>query len=372
VSGGGGVIQWYKAPSWQRFPLEPGSVTPTPGSNGIEVYDIDGDGDLDIVTALFLDDLTWWENPGVGTPAQGQWTRHAIDTAASGFHHDLVRGDIDGDGEDELVALYVGGDIYLYDMPADPKAGNWPRTRIKAGVVDPFVGLALADLDNDTKLDILASNKWYRQPASPFTPDWTERTIFASAVQNLWVIDMDDDGFLDVVGAEGFVHPNGRVLWAKVPADPLTQSWTEHVVGTNLDGPENLWAGDLDWDGDVDLLTGEMGTDTGWNDFDSNLIVYENLTGDGTSWTEHIVSDNGGVSARLTPIDIDGDGDFDFTADGNAEGHIYLWINNSPLPPSLVPALPTPGLVGLAAALVAASAYRLRRARIVRTAHASE
>ena len=206
VSGGGNVLQWYKAPSWQRFPLEPGSATPKPGSNGIEVFDIDGDGDLDVATALFQDDLTWWENPGHGAPAEGNWTRHAIDSNPTGFHHDLVRGDIDGDDEDELVALYVDGNVYLYDMPADPKTSTWPRTRIESGIVEPFVGLALADLDGDEKLDVIASNKWYQQPASPFTPDWTERTVFASAVQNLWVIDMDGDDQIDVVGAEGFVH----------------------------------------------------------------------------------------------------------------------------------------------------------------------
>ncbi len=60
--------------------------------------------------------------------------------------------------------------------------------------------------------------------------------------------------------------------------------------GADLDGPENIWAGDLDDDGDTEI-----------------------------------------VSARINPVDIDGDGDgdVDFTADGNAENHIYLWVNGT-------------------------------------------
>ena len=175
----------------------------------------------------------------------------------------------------------------------------------------------------------MASNSWYERPANPSTPDWTARQTFSVPVQNVFLEDVDGDGNLDVVGAEGMVSP-GQLLWAQAPADPLTQPWTEIVVAAGLDGPENAWAGDLDADGDVDIMTGEMGTSTGFFDNDSNLLVYENVSGDGLTWNEVVVAENVGVSARITPVDFDADGDIDFTADGNAEDHIYLWINGTP------------------------------------------
>jgi len=125
------------------------------------------------------------------------------------------------------------------------------------------------------------------------------------------------------------VNPNGRVMWAEAPVDPKSESWTVHPVAGNLDGPENIWAGDVDGDDRTDIVSGEMGTSTGWGDNDSNLIVFEENDPSGLSWSPHIVAENVGVSARINPVDIDKDGDVDFTADGNGEDHIYLWVNNS-------------------------------------------
>jgi hypothetical protein len=321
VAGGGNALHWYRAPGWARFPIE---TDGSPGGNGGLVLDVDGDSHLDVVAARFNGDLAWWENPAPA-PVTAPWARHAIDTAISTFNHDLAMGDLDGDEEAEVVALYVDGGIYWYDIPSDPAAGVWPRTRILATIADPRVGLALADIDDDDDLDVIASDRWFEQPLDPETPDWTPRTIFSEPVQNLAVYDVNGDLRLDVIGAQGFVNPDGKVLWAEAPADPKTEPWTERVVADGLDGPENLWVGDLDGDGFADVVTGEMGTSTGWGDDNSELNLFFGHDAAGTAWERRDSAWAVGVSARLTPVDIDGDGDLDFTADGNAEDHIYLW-----------------------------------------------
>jgi hypothetical protein len=231
--------------------------------------------------------------------------------------------------------LYVGsGGIAWYDVPANPRSDPWAKTQILNTISDPYVGLAIGDVDGDLDMDVVASNKWYERPVDPFTPNWIERTIIPDAVQNVFLYDVNGDKRLDVVAAEGFVNPNGRVLWAEAPPDPTSQAWTEHVVASSLDGPENIWAGDLNHDGKTDIVTGEMGTSTGFNDNDSNLLVFEGLNPAGTSWTRHPIAENVGVSARINPVDVDGDGDIDFTADGNAENHIYLWLNQDGASPA--------------------------------------
>lgn len=341
VSGGGSAIQWYEAPNWSRHSIE---LNSTVGGNGGLIFDVDRDGDLDIVAARYMDDLVWFENPAP-LNVTGTWNSHIIDNnSALGFNHDLALGDIDGDGMSEVVALYVQtGGVVWYDIPANPNTDPWPSTQILSTTDDPFVGLALGDIDRDGDLDVVISNKWYERPQNPFNSDWTSRNIFSSDVQNIVCYDVNRDGRLDIVAAEGFTFPNGRVLWAEAPIDLLTQPWTEHIVAGNLDGPENLWAGDLDFNGITDIVTGEMGTSTGWNDNDANLIVYEGLDTTGLNWTEHILEENVGVSARINPVDIDEDGDVDFTADGNAEDHIYLWENNTTV--GTLPTVATPTIV---------------------------
>jgi len=227
------------------------------------------------------------------------------------------------------VALYVGGGIYWYDIPMSPAGGTWPRTRILNTIADPRVGLALADIDDDDDLDVLASDRWFEQPLDPSTPDWTGRTVFSEPVQNLFVYDINDDLRLDVIGAQGFVNPNGKVLWAEAPIDPKTEPWIKREVADGLDGPENLWVGDLDGDSLADVVTGEMGTSTGWDDSDSELNLFFGHDAAGLSWERRDAAWAVGVSARLNPVDIDGDGDLDFTADGNAEDHIYLWVQEN-------------------------------------------
>jgi len=66
--------------------------------------DIDGDGDLDILGAAYLeDDITWWENTdGSGT----SWTDHLVEGDFDGAYS-VYSADIDGDGDmDVLGAAY--------------------------------------------------------------------------------------------------------------------------------------------------------------------------------------------------------------------------------------------------------------------------
>ena len=67
----------------------------------IDVADIDGDGDLDIVSASAGDDkIALYENNGAANPT---FTTVVISTSADGAH-DVSIADVDGDGDLDIVS----------------------------------------------------------------------------------------------------------------------------------------------------------------------------------------------------------------------------------------------------------------------------
>ena len=105
VAGGGRALFIYEndgnASGWRRF----GNLDSTGnmGANGAVLYDVDGDGDVDVVAAKYYNDLGWWENPG-GSLSNTTWAFHKLGETSM-YLHDLIRVDMDQDGvAEEFVA----------------------------------------------------------------------------------------------------------------------------------------------------------------------------------------------------------------------------------------------------------------------------
>ena len=67
---------------------------PAFGANTVHTADVDGDGDMDVLSASFNDDkIAWYENDG-----SESFTEHAISTSAWGAWS-VYAVDVDGDGD---------------------------------------------------------------------------------------------------------------------------------------------------------------------------------------------------------------------------------------------------------------------------------
>ena len=331
------------------IPFPPQDPVLTSGYNAPTFGDVDGDGDLDLLIGV----LGGAYNPNTTTVDNLLLLRQASD---GGFRLETRRFlsqldvgsesvpylvDLDGDRDlDLFVGNMIDPDdlvtshIFQLENIGTPTAPLFQRAGVLEFDGDFHNAPAFGDMDGDGDLDMILGTwtsdlRYLENVGSVATPLFQlADSVFvqlprgSNATPTLG--DVDADGDLDLIVGES----NGTINFFENAGDrttPLYQLMSEEYRGIDVGRRSFPVLADVDYDGDLDLL---IGTET------RGIVYYENQ-GDVTSPVFTEVASPFPASEDLprlsTPAlgDVDGDGDADLVV-GGIGGGVYYFERTSP------------------------------------------
>lgn len=299
------------------------------GARFIDAADFDNDGDMDFV-ATGTSELAWFENNG------STFTKHSIATGLNDPRQVRVS-DIGTlldpatpDGDIDIGVLVSGENtatVYLND-------GSNSFSRFNIISIDSPRYLHGGDFDLDNSPDFLVSSFngvlntttndlenifWYKVGSWGLVQGGVVATNFHGAF-GVEGGDIDLDGDDDVIGS-AFI--DNEVAWFEnVNGDG--SSFTKHTIDSNLSGASYVHWVDIDNDGDKDIVATGYGDTTGNN---SQVVIYYN---DGAqNFTKTVIDNNIQGAATFSVQDFNGDGEYDLAVAGSGSNEFVLYIHQS-------------------------------------------
>jgi hypothetical protein len=309
-------------------------ATDASASADIEMQDFNGDGRLDLAISHFAPPLYLYLNNGSADPFAG--VQGKVISSTVSFRAELVSGDLDMDGDVDLVAdaPIIRDSVFLNNGSSDPFAGVSPSRIGFATEIFTIQVMTLGDLDRDGDLDLVIGtgpsllDRFFLNNGTSEPFAGVAGSALGTATGQTFSValgDMDGDGELDILTSS--LSPNfPNLLYLNNGSDAPFAGVTPIDIGSDLDVAAYLAIGDVDGNGDLDLVitNGAVG----------DRLFLNNGTSNPFDGVESIaLSGNVGTGNSVALADFDRDGDMDLAVGGSGARRSQLYLNNSPHDP---------------------------------------
>jgi len=300
-------VSWYQNLDNQGdFSLELPISVNTNSPRSVYAADIDGDGDKDVLSASYDDDkIAWYEN----IDGLGNFGQQKIITTSAVYAGSVYAADIDGDGDMDVISASAVDSKVAWYQNIDGQGTFGPQRIISidfTGTINGGSSVFATDIDGDGDIDVLAgfetggeNNYWFENVdgLGNFIP--RAISIYRYQVVSIYAADMDGDNDMDII-----IHNDDnafRLCWFEnIDGNGTFNDDWNFIADPN--GAKGIYVEDIDNDGDMDVLSASF--------TDNKIAWHENIDGLG-SFESHIISDSEINPNSVYAIDIDNDGDLD-------------------------------------------------------------
>ncbi len=288
--------------------------------------DIDGDGDIDILSK-YQGSLVWYENiDGNGDFSSDQIISIASNTSLIS----TIAADINNDNNIDVIIATPYNDILWYDN--SNANGMFGSGLIIAQTLNNISSLFSADIDNDGDIDILSSSKgdntiaWFENIDGNGNFS-TEQILTSNAIgaQSVVASDINNDGKTDVVysstintGSTFNPITEDKIAWFE-NIDGLGNFGSEQIISTKAVGVLQAICGDINNDGNIDVISASR--------FDDKIAWYSNANGNGNFESPISITKTVEWPIKAYAVDLDGDNDLDVFSTSNHDNKV-AWYEN--------------------------------------------
>lgn len=248
------------------------------------------------------------------------FTEYTLDNSSHGVAS-LYAKDMDADTDLDLLGASSEDHQILWWR----NDGGDPIVWTKIVVANFFWGALSVyadDLEGDGDMDIFGAassgdriSAWRNDGGNPIV--WTELSIRSNYgfAHEVYATDVDTDGDADVFAASSDLDE--ITFWRNDGGNPIV--WSEQIISSDFDGAKSVRVADMDGDDDPDIIGAAL--------WDNDVRWWRNDGGDPIQWTEFLVDGLFMGAHRVQAVDMDDDGDTDILAVAYF-GHEIAWYRN--------------------------------------------